>query len=448
MKTNRFIIGILLCGIFHFSVPAQARVAVIRGPYLQLPTPTSMTVRWRTDIAEGSRVRYGRSPSQLDKTASGAGLLSEHIVTLDNLEPATEYFFQVGNGIDDPPDPTGSDATPGSGINQFRTPPAGGSNSSLRIWVLGDVGKKNETQRNVRDSYLRATGSARTDFVLLLGDNAYLQATDTDYQRAVFDVYDSTFRNTPVWSVFGNHDAYSATSTTQSGVYYDVFTFPTLGQCGGVPSGTEAYYSFDWGNTHFVCLDSQGTDRSADGAMVTWLKADLAANQRQWIIAAFHHPPYSKGTHDSDDEKDSGGRMRDMRETVLPVLEAGGVDVVLTGHSHVYERTYLLDGHYGKSRTFDPAVHIKQPGNGRPDGGGVYRKPSGNPAHRGEPVVVMGCSGKAGTDGKSPSLDHPAMVMGVVEPGSGVLEINGNELKFTFLRDTGVQRDGFTIVKN
>jgi hypothetical protein len=108
---------------------------------------------------------------------------------------------------------------------------------------------------------------------------------------------------------------------------------PTAGQAGGNSSGTEAWYSFDHGDIHFVCLDSEGSPRTPGSAMLTWLAADLAASTKTWTIAFWHHPPYTKGSHDSDLDSDSGGRMKDMRTNVLPVLEAGGVDLVLCGHS-------------------------------------------------------------------------------------------------------------------
>jgi len=88
----------------------------------------------------------------------------------------------------------------------------------------------------------------------------------------------------------------------------------------------EAYYAFDHGNVHFICLDSEGSSRAPGGAMLTWLQSDLLATGQDWIVAFWHHPPYTKGTHDSDNPADSGGRMRDMRENALPILEAGGVE--------------------------------------------------------------------------------------------------------------------------
>jgi len=67
-----------------------------------------------------------------------------------------------------------------------------------------------------------------------------------------------------------------------------------------------------------ICLDSHDSDRALDGAMIQWLKTDLAETKAEWIVAFFHHPPYTKGTHDSDKDSDSGGRMNDMRANFLP----------------------------------------------------------------------------------------------------------------------------------
>ncbi len=79
-----------------------------------------------------------------------------------------------------------------------------------------------------------------------------------------------------------------------TGPYYDMFTLPAAGEAGGIASGTEAYYSFDYANIHFICLDSYDVDRSVDGAMLTWLEYDLVATTADWIIAFWHHPPYTK----------------------------------------------------------------------------------------------------------------------------------------------------------
>jgi 3',5'-cyclic AMP phosphodiesterase CpdA len=69
--------------------------------------------------------------------------------------------------------------------------------------------------------------------------------------------------------------------------------------------------------------------------MIDWLKKDLSQNQSKWTVVLFHSPPYTKGSHDSDNLKDSWGKMHYMRENVLPILEKHSVDMVLSGHSQL-----------------------------------------------------------------------------------------------------------------
>lgn len=442
---------LLLAFTLLTGTPLSAAPSIIRGPYLQSATPSSLVIRWRTDTTEASVVTYGLERNQLTSSARSEGISTEHIVQLNGLTPNTKYFYAVGATVLAPPSAekkTVAEDAPGRvAINSFTTPPPVGPAKPTRVWVLGDPGTKGKVQEAVRDVYYNYTGNRATDLWLLLGDNAYPDGTDTDYQKAIFEMYPTLLRTSPVWPALGNHDAKSANSITQSGVYYDIFTLPTRAQAGGLVSGTEAYYSFDYANIHFVCLDSHDSDRSADGPMLQWLKADLIATKRDWIIAYFHHPTYTKGTHDSDKDSDSQGRMNDMRAIFLPVLEQGGVDLVLTGHSHVYERSWLMAGHYGKSTTFDAAKHVKQKVDGRADGQGVYKKPRVRTPHFGEVNIVTGSAGHAASPSKPPLLNHPAFYLSLNEAGSSVIDIDGLKLDFVFLNDKGQKRDWFTIVK-
>ncbi|MFQ5645265.1 MAG: metallophosphoesterase, partial [Thiogranum sp.] len=265
--------------------------------------------------------------------------------------------------------------------------------------------------------------------------------SDAEYQTAVFDIYPDMLRKSVLWPAFGNHDGGSATSGDESGVFYDIFTLPRNAEAGGVASGTEAYYAFDFGNIHFLCLNSHDIDRSSTADMATWLRQDLAANTRDWIIAFWHHPPYTKSWTDSD----SQSKLIDMRENLVPILEDGGVDLVLTGHNHAYERSFLLDGHYGFSWDLQTGM-ILDNGDGREDGDGVYNKPTFGPAaHEGTVYVVVGCSGSLSQNG---TLDHPAMYLSLRELGSLVIDIDGDRADVTFLGDqANIIHDYFTIIK-
>jgi hypothetical protein len=251
-------------------------------------------------------------------------------------------------------------------------------------------------------------------------------------------MYPEMLRKSAVWSTRGNHE-----SATSGGVpvYYNIFTMPTAGQAGGVGSGTEAYYSFDYGDIHFICLDSYASSRAVGSPMLNWLQSDLAATDKKWIIAFWHHPPYTKGSHDSDSEQ----ALVDMRQNVLPILEAGGVDLVLGGHSHSYERSFLIDNHYGLSTSFAD-THKKQTGGGRPGvDSGSYKKLSSDPQapQAGAVYAVPGSSGQI----SGGSLNHPAMFISLNQLGSMVLDVDGNTLHAKFLRETGVIDDYFTMQK-
>jgi hypothetical protein len=405
--------------------------AIVRGPYLQLATPTSIHIRWRTNNPTDSAVQYGITPDNLDQTKLSNQQTTEHEIVIDSLQSDTRYFYSVG---------TTSVELAGNELSYtFITPPASGTDKSTRIWITGDSGTANADPAAVRDAYKAFTGTRPTDAWLMLGDIAYLHGTDDQYQAAFFDMYPELLRQTVAWPTFGNHDGGSADSDTQSGPYYEIFSLPTNGEAGGVASSTEAFYSFDIGIIHFISLDSFDSERTSGGSMIPWLIDDLTVNDKEWTIAFWHHPPYSKGSHDSDIDAPS----IEMRENAVSVLESYGVDLVLSGHSHSYERTYLLDGHYGPSTTLESSM-ILDSGGGRDDEDGAYNKPgiAGTP-HEGAVYAVAGSSGKI----SDAPLNHPAMYISLVELGSMVLDVSGNQLEATFLDKAATVRDSFTITK-
>jgi hypothetical protein len=409
------------------ELPAWAQ-SLTRGPYLQQGGTSRVTIRWRTSSSVVGRVRWGNSPTNLSSSKDETSSRTEHEVAITGLAIGTKYYYSIGSAT--------ATLAGGDANHYFVTHPTVGVAKAFRAWVIGDAGTATSSQRAVRDAYYSFAGSTPTDLWFQLGDNAYSDGTDSEYQAAVFNMYPTLLRNSVTWSTLGNHDGHSASSGTQSGPYYDIFTLPKNAESGGVASGTEAYYSFDYANVHFICLDSYDTSRSTSGAMANWLRNDLAATAQEWIVAYWHHPPYTKGSHNSDSES----ALIEMRTNFLPILENAGVDLVLCGHSHSYERSFLLDGHYGSSSTFTSA-HKKDGGSGRD--ANPYRKPAGLSSHQGAVYSVVGSSGK--TSGGS--LNHPAMYISLNQLGSMVLDFNGGRLDAKFLRETGAVGDYFTIQK-
>jgi len=415
-------------------VAGQANV--IRGPYLQKGSNDRMIVRWRTDVATESVLSYGTSIGSLSNSASDLTPKTEHSIELTGLSTNTKYYYEVANSA--------AVIVPPASDMYFKTAPFTGSTAGLQFWILGDCGTANADAANVRDAYYAAAGSRHTDGILFLGDNAYNNGTDAQYQNAIFNIYGEKLKNSLAWSCLGNHDGISANSNSQTGPYYDIFTFPTAGECGGTASSTEAYYSFDYGNVHFVILDSHESSRAVNGTQYNWCLSDLQNTTQDWIVALWHHPPYTKGSHNSDTE----GQLIQMRENFLPMLEANGVDLVLNGHSHSYERSYLLNGHYGNSDSFDATMHTAGPngdGDGQAGGDGEYFKsPNGTDPSVGTVYITAGSSGKI----SGGSLDHEAMHASINSLGSGILNVSEDRLDLSFIDQNGSLRDYFTILRD
>jgi len=416
------------------NVVTSLPVVLLRGPYLQIGSPTGAVVRWRSDLASDSAVFYGPDPSSLTNIANDATKTNEHIVTISGLQPETRYYYSIGSA--------GQRLAGTNGIGSdyfFNTSPLAGTKKHARLWVVGDSGTAGngapDRVNSVKNAFynLAATNGA-ADMFLMLGDNAYNSGLDTEYQAAVFDIFPTLLRNTFLWPTIGNHESNQST-TANDFPYLNIFSLPHNGEAGGLPSGTQKYYSFDYANIHLICLDSETSGYTTNTAMFQWMIDDLKAATADWIIVFFHHPPYTHGTHNSDTESD----LIQIRTNFIPVLEDFGVDLVLNGHSHVHERSFLLDRHYGLSSTFSETNKIDG-GSGREDGTGAYRK---NSAGRGVVYNVCGCSGQA----LGGTLDHPAHFLSLNELGSLVIDVNKGRLDVRFLTTSGDFSDHYTLVK-
>ena len=216
--------------------------------------------------------------------------------------------------------------------------------------------------------------------------------------------------------------------------------------------------------------------------MVDWLETDLKATDKDWIIAIFHHGPYTKGSHDSDTETHNIA----MRNYLTPLLEKYGVDLVFSGHSHLYERSMLVNEHHSKmnpatsslSGDFVPGTHMVDGGNGSDLGSnsdplavtnsdgvvqvgvgadGAYQKPLSQ-GETGTVYLISGASGNVSSRQKLPdgvTIDyHPVFLLSLQTIGSCVITTDGaNSINVQYLDNDvtgdgkGKIRDDFTIVK-
>lgn len=425
MSTRMLFVVAVLAAVL--VTPALA-TELVRGPYVQMLGEEGFILRWRSDAAVSSRVRYGLSPDALTETVSSVDPQTEHEVTIVGLPAFSEVWYSVGF--------VGGDFDAGADTFSVRTAPPPNFAQPLRVWALGDSGLPGPDQRAVFDAYHDWSSYRIPDVWLLLGDNAYVTGTDAEYQLGFFDPYAALLPRCAVWPVRGNHDALHPDVDDD---YFDFFTLPVAAELGGVASGTESWFSFDQGDVHFVVLDTYGALTSLPNPMFDWLIQDLASHDRLWTIVATHYGPYSKGSHDSDLD----WHMTRVREDFVPLFDAGGVDLVLSGHSHGYERSVLLNGHVGLSTSLDPG-EVLDDGDGRREGDGVYRKPTpGRAANEGVVYVVAGASSRVGTG----SYDHPAMWQSEPTLGSFVFDVDGLRLDARYLDATGYTRDYFSLEK-
>lgn len=405
---------------------AQAQTFV-RPPFLQLGSPHSATVCWRLNQSTSLTLAYGTTTARADGSKTQAAAAVDGCLTADNLQPGTRYYYSLS---------AGATQLAAGAEYYFVTHPAAGKAGKYTFWLIGDAGTGNADQAAVRDAFVKANGNAHSDGIVMLGDNAYQTGTDAEFTNKLFKVYPAMMGNSFTWPTIGNHENMSGGSA-----YLSAFTLPTEGQSGGVASKNELYYSFDYGNVHFICLDSEKSGRKSADPMYKWLEQDLQAARQDWIVVYFHHPPYTWGTHNSDTEQ----RHIDMRTVYVPLMEKYGVDLVFGGHSHDYERSYLLDSAVGNSadNKAKAAKVILDSRSGDPSGGGPYRKASARAGRQGTVYTVAGSSGMVGSSvGK-----HAVMHVIYERLGSVILTIEDNVAEGRMVEKGGAILDRFQLVQ-
>jgi 3',5'-cyclic AMP phosphodiesterase CpdA len=203
---------------------------------------------------------------------------------------------------------------------------------SLKLAVIGDSGQPGDGQKAIARQMTAWRARFPFELVLMTGDNLYGRERPGDYEDKFSIPYKPLIdAGVKFYASLGNHDDDGQTQ-------YKLFNM----------NGSK-YYSFKPKNgVRFFALDSN----YVDDKQLDWLGKELAASGSDWKIAFFHHPLYSSGeTHGSADVQ---------RELLEPLFLKHGVDVVITGHEHFYERikpqkgvTYFIVGSSAKLRKGD-----------------------------------------------------------------------------------------------
>ena len=225
------------------------------------------------------------------------------------------------------------------------------------------------------------------------GDLTYDAGEPQNFDPRFFTPYKDVIKSKPSFPTMGNHDTYTAAGQP----WLDAFYLPSNN-----PAGTERYYSFDYGNAHFVSLNVP-EDMAVSPEQQTWLVNDLRSTTLTWKFVFFHVPPYSSSAH---------GNAMAVRNSVSNLLEGHGVDIVFNGHDHDYERTTTRKDYY-------------------PDGKGVVY------------VVTGGGGAPLYPAGVSPFTAYSASVFHVTQ-----VQVNGNALTLRAVRADGTAIDTLTIARS
>ena len=308
-------------------VELYTNASLVRGPFVQMPDPGSQaTVAWSTAAAVDGAVDYGLDLSYSAGTVSNPALVRDHALALTGLLPGTSYYYRLR-----------SNGEVISAGNTLRT--RAHIHQPFRFVVIGDHGQGTAWMYNIA-----ARINARQDFDLMLtvGDNVYGYTPggcNTDgapgwYDPYFFQLYGPSMKRVPMFPALGNHDK----DTADGNYMVDYFHLPTNGPV----SQIEKNYSFDYGNVHFIVIDSDpfaNNQTTTMAAITSWLSNDVAAATQTWKIALFHHPAFtSQGSHNDN---------ATVKAQIIPILKAGGVQYIFQGHNHFYERINAIDGiHY------------------------------------------------------------------------------------------------------
>jgi uncharacterized protein (TIGR03437 family) len=332
--------------VFYTLTLAQA-ATLSRYPYLQNVASDRATVMWATLESGSGSVRYSTDQKTWRTAAASrraflpaqTGLVFpyyQYEADLLPLSPATDYYYQVM--VD------GSQLTE---VIRFRTAGPG----PFTYLAFGDSGINSSEQRTLAGMMMR---EPNLSLIIHTGDIAYLHGTFQEFQSNHFDIYDSIspslngnlMRSIPFFLTPGNHEYYNPSGLFP---YLSLHSPPRE----GVPEPDAGYYySFDWGNAHFVSLDTNITDGtepnepwkiyaptpltkaiSGGGGMLKWLDQDLAGSRKFWRIVFFHQSPYAGGRNANDP---AGKAFRDY---IAPILERHEVPLTMNGHEHSYQRS-------------------------------------------------------------------------------------------------------------
>lgn len=288
---------------------------VIVGPYLQAASSRAVSIVWETDLACAASVTWGEG-SAPTRTADAGSDGTLHVARLSSLSPGAEYAYTIGSGSALSPRYT------------FRTLPEG---DAVDFAAWADA----QTRWDVLSAHVRNMQKLPLAFTVSVGD-----AVERGYMKepwmGLFETLRPISSRVPTFLVGGNHE--------YDGCFEDL-RCPYLERYGRTLP-TPHHFAWTAGNARFLALDPNPyfpTDVPEDSEQRSWFLRELrsgAWKQATWRFLFIHQPPYSQGWTDYHGDLP-------IRAMLDPLIEEHGIDFVVSGHTHDYER---LTKTYGEQK--------------------------------------------------------------------------------------------------
>lgn len=335
--------------IFIFVLSLHATAArVVRGPYLEDPTQTTLVLRWQTNEATPSWLEYGPAPrcNQI-MTVTPEG--TSHKAVLYGLVPNQEFCYKVyvynqaKDGVQEPVE--GSFRTLFSAERKVVNFLAIGSTAGDEPAVQGLALAENEpADTSATDAQAQArTGLAelmekhKSDFLIHTGNITH-SGLNTDANAEFFIPFQKLLRHTPLFVALGPNEYGPEREDRGSKSFFQV----NYRRFHDMPwsNATPKYFSFDTANARFIFLDTNAAegavwapDLTEQSAQITWLKNTLSSAPEKWKIVVMNAPAYSSGAR---------GPNTEVFLNLVKIFEDYRVNLVLQGGDADYERTFPM----------------------------------------------------------------------------------------------------------
>ncbi len=321
------------------SVSASSALGaqIVRGPYLENPTQTSLTLRWQTSAAVPTWLEYGPTP-RCNQIMTLTPAAYNHKVTLYGLVPNQEfcYHLYVANA-----NQTGVQEPLNGSFRTLFSP----ERKVVTFLALGNTGalpaeEGPDEAAQARQALARAMANENADFVLHTGNLTH-SGLNADADAEFFAPFQALLQNKPLFVALGPNEYGPNRADVDSKTFlptnYTRFHDMTWS------NATPKYYSFDTANARFIVLDNNlvngakwAPEINEESAQTKWLKTTLSSAGDKWKIVVMNAPAYATG---------AVGPSQEVANAWVKLFETYGVHLVLQGGDADYERTFpLRDG--------------------------------------------------------------------------------------------------------